>query len=169
MEEIYKAANGIGVYIGDDTDYEKIKDNPDWKSCRMCKFGPGGHKETLGYTSNAAPKGKNYLSVEAKNRIAINIIDMDDPGFIPFECIKLALDYAKKQLNAGFKVLIACNSGHSRGPTTGLMFLRAVGDLPYHFVKSEHIYKTIYRKYDPGMGMRQIARSHWAQLDRMEL
>ena len=138
----------------------------------MCKFGPGGHKETLGYDSlMQRSKGKNYsLSVEApKISIAINILDMDDPNMIPWECIEIALKYAKEKLDAGFNVLIACNSGHSRGPTTGLMFLRAIGDMPHNFVSSERIYRTLYRKYDPGMGMRQIARSHWAELDRMEL
>ena len=164
MEEIYN-----NVWVGDDTDYEKIKDKKDWKSVRMCKFGPGGHKETLGYETMGAPKGKNYLSVEAPNRIAINIIDMDDPNFIPWECITTALDYAKKQLDKGFKILIACNAGHSRGPTTGLCFLRAIGDMPHNFATSERIYRTLYKKYDPGMGMRQVARSHWSDLDRMEL
>lgn len=169
MEEIYKAPNGAHVYVGDDLDYEKIRNNKDFKSCRMCKFGPGSHKETLGYTSNAAPKGKNYLSVEANNRIAINIIDMEDPNMIPFECIKLALDYAKKWLDRGKNILIACNSGHSRGPTTGLMFLRSIGDMPHHFVKSENIYRTLYRKYDPGAGMRQMARSNWSALENSEI
>jgi hypothetical protein len=164
MEEIY-----TNIYVGDDLDYEKIKDKPDWAAARMCKYGPGGHQQTLGYTTLAAPKGKNYLSVEKDDHIAINIIDMEDPNMIPFECITKALDYIKKKMDEGKKVLIACNSGHSRGPTTGLMFLRAIGDMPYHFVKSEQIYRTLYPKFDPGMGMRQVARSHWAELDRMEL
>lgn len=164
MHEIYD-----NVYVGDDNDYEKIKNEKDWRSVRMCKYGPGGHKETLGYSTPGAPKGKNYLSVEVPNRIAINIIDMDDPNMIPWECITTALNYAKKELDAGYKILIACNSGHSRGPTTGLMFLRAIGDMPHNFVTSEKIYRTLYRKYDPGMGMRQVARSHWGELDRMEL
>lgn len=164
MEEIYK-----GVWVGDDNDYEKIKEKPEWKSVRCCKFGPGGHKETLGYTTQGAPSGKNYLSVEANNRIAINIIDMEDPNMIPFECIKLALDYAKKQLDDGYKILIACNSGHSRGPSTGLAFLRSIGDMPHNFHMSERVYRGLYRKYDPGMGMRQQLRSHWSELKDMEL
>jgi hypothetical protein len=164
MEQIYD-----NVWVGDDTDYEKIESNKDWRSVRMCKYGPGGHQQTLGYSSLAAPKGKNYLSVEAGNRIAINIIDMQDPNFIPFECIKLGLDYAKKQLEDGKKVLFACNSGHSRGPSTGLAFLRSIGDMPHNFHKSETIYRTLYRKYDPGMGMRQQLRSHWAELQDLEI
>ena len=88
---------------------------------------------------------------------------------IPFECIKLALDYAKKQLDDGYKILIACNSGHSRGPSTGLAFLRSIGDMPHNFHMSERVYRGLYRKYDPGMGMRQQLRSHWSELKDMEL
>lgn len=169
MEEIYKAPNGAGVYVGGDKDYEKIKDDKTFKSCRMCKFGPGGHKDTLGYTTKAAPKGPNYLSVEAPNRIAINIVDYDDPNMIPWKCITDALDYAKKELDAGYNVLIACNSGESRGPSTGLMFLRSIGDMPHHFIKSENIYKTLYPKFSPAMGIRQVMRSHWSELDGSEV
>ncbi len=164
MEEIF-----TNVYVGDDLDYEKIKGKSEWVAARMCKYGPGGHQQTLGYTTLGAPKGKNYLSIEKDDHLAVNIIDMEDPNMIPFECITTALDYIKKKLDEGKKVLIACNSGHSRGPTTGLMFLRAINEMPHNFHISERIYRTLYPKYNPGMGMRQIARSHWADLDRMEL
>ena len=169
MEEIYSVKGGGSIWVGDDNDYLKIKDNPEWKSCRMAKYGPGCHKDTLGYTSAAAPQGKNYLSVETRNRMAVNVLDLDDPNMVPFECFKIALDYAKKQLDNGFKVLLACNSGHSRGPSTGLAFLRSIGELPYHFVKSERIYRTLYPRYSPGMGVRQVIKEHWKELDRMEL
>jgi len=162
MEEIY-----TNVFVGDDSDYEKVAEKKDWRTVRLCKFGPGGHKETLGYDTMGAPKGKNYLSVEAPNRLAINIIDMDDPNMIPLECISTALNYIKAKLSEGFKVLIACNRGHSRGPTTGLLFLRAIGDMPHNFVTSERIYRTIYKNYDPGMGMRQVARSQWSNINTM--
>jgi hypothetical protein len=158
------------VYIGGDADYEKVKDKEGWSFLRVYKYGPGGHRQTLGYTTRAAPKGPNYLWVtKGDNLMALNILDLDDPNMIPFEAIKHGLDFAKSRLDAGDKLLIACNQGHSRGPTTGLMFLRSLGDLPYHFVKAESIYKTLDPMYDPGMGMRQIARSHWAELDKMEL
>jgi len=165
MEEVYK-----NVYVGDDNDYLKITHRENWSALRCCKFGPGGHKEILGYTTNAAPKGKNYLwATKGNNLMALNLLDLDDPNMIPFDAIKHGLDFVKQRLEAGDKVLIACNSGHSRGPTTGLMFLRAIGDMPHHFVKSETIYKTLYPKYDPGMGMRQTARTHWTDLENSEI
>lgn len=168
MEPIYKSQFGGSLYVGDDSDYVKIANKSDWRSARMCKYGVGGHQQTLGYTSLSAPKGKNYLHKDADNRIAINILDLNDPNMIPFECIKYALDYIKEQLNNGHNVLLACNSGHSRGPSTGLAFLRSIGELPYNFHKAETIYKTLYPKYDPGMGIRQVLRTHWHDLENME-
>ncbi len=88
---------------------------------------------------------------------------------IPFECITYALNYIKKQLDAGFHTLVACNSGHSRGPSTGLAFLRSIGEMPHNFHMSERIYRTIYNKYDPGQGMRQKLRTHWSELENMEI
>ena len=169
MQEIYKVKNGGSVWVGDDNDYEKIKDNKSWKSARMCKYSDGGHQQTLGYTARSAPKGKNYLSIETPTHLAVNILDLPDPNMIPWECFTIALDYIKKQLDAGYKVLCACNSGHSRGPTTGLLFLRSIGDLPYHFIKSENIYKTLYPHYSPGQGIRQVAKEHWTEVENMEL
>lgn len=163
MHEIYD-----NVYVGGDEDYLKIAPKEKWSALRCCKFGPGGHKDVLKYTTNAAPAGKNYLWVyKGNNHLALNLLDLDDPNMIPFNAIEEGLKFVKKRLDIGDKVLIACNSGHSRGPTTGLMFLRAIGDLPYHFIKSEHIYKTLYPQYSPGMGIRQVARSHWTELENL--
>ena len=165
MHEVYD-----NLYIGGDKDYEQVKGKEGWSCLRCCKYGPGGHQQILGYKTRGAPKGPDYLwAMKGKNLMALNILDLDDPNMIPFEAIKHGLDFIKERLDAGDKVLVACNSGHSRGPTTGLMFLRAIGDMPYHFVKAENIYKTLDPMFDPGMGMRQIARSHWSELDRMEL
>ncbi len=58
MQEIYRIKDGGSVWVGDDNDYEKIKDKGDWRSVRMAKYGPGAHQQTLGYHSLAAPKGK---------------------------------------------------------------------------------------------------------------
>lgn len=167
MVEIYKV-NGAKLCIGDDQDYERIKNNEDWRSVRVCKFGSGGHKDTLGYYTQAAPKGKNYLQVEKDNRLSINILDLDDPNMIPFECIVYALDYIKRELDSGKNILIACNKGQSRAPSTGLAFLRAIGELPYHFIKAENIFKTLYPQYEPGLGIRQVLKEHWTELENME-
>lgn len=149
------------LYVGDDTDYLKVRDRPGYSVLRCCKEGPGGHRETLGYKAQGAPKGQNYLSVDALRRRALNFIDPHDPNFIPKEMIERGLEFIDKRLAAGDNVLVACNAGHSRGPTTAMLFLRSVGELAGNFIQSERIMRTLYSEYDPGIGMRSFARSHW--------
>jgi hypothetical protein len=149
------------LFVGDDNDYEKIKSRPNWSALRCCKYGPGGHQETLGYKTLAAPKGPTYLSVDQRNRRALNFIDPSDPNFIPVEMVKKGLDFIDKRLAAGDNVLVACNAGRSRGPTTGLLYLRAIGDLTGNFHQSESFYRKLYTKYDPGLGVRTFAKQNW--------
>ena len=145
------------LYVGDDDAYEQVKDLDNWGILRCCKFGPGGHKDTLDYKTNSAPKGANYLSVDQHNRRALNFIDPQDPNFIPLEMIKKGLSFVDERLQAGDKVLVACNSGHSRGPTTAMLYLRAIGELAGNFHFSENIFRTLYPNYSPGIGMRAFA------------
>lgn len=149
------------LYVGNDEDYLKIKDNSAWSVLRCCKEGHGGHRDTLGYTTQAAPKGQCYLFVDQRNLRALNYIDPHDPNFIPKEMIERGLEFIDKRLAAGDKVLVACNAGHSRGPTTALIYLRSIGELAGNFVSSERVFHTLYPEYDPGIGVRQFARTHW--------
>jgi hypothetical protein len=164
MEEIYP-----NLYVGSGEDYEALKKkdaSKDFSFVRMCKYGTDGHQEVLGYHTLAAPAGPNYLFAhKGKNLLAVNILDINDPNFVPLECFLIAIRFIKQKLDEGRKVLAACNQGHSRGPSTGLAFLRAIGDMPHNFHTSERIYRTLYRKYDPGQGVRQRIRESWAELD----
>jgi hypothetical protein len=154
--------NLIGnLYIGSDHDYEKLNSKDGWSFLRCCKEGPGGHRETLGYTTQGAPKGPNYLAVDQRTRRALNFIDPQDPHFIPLEMVNKGLAFIDKRLAAGDKVLVACNAGHSRGPTTAMLYLRSIGELAGNFHHSEGIMRTLYPPYSPGIGMRQFARGHW--------
>lgn len=149
------------LYVGNDSDYLHIKDRPDWSALRCCKEGPGGHRDTLGYTTQAAPKGASYLSVTKGAHRALNFIDPHDPNFIPLAMVEQGLEFIDKRLAAGDKVLVACNAGHSRGPSTAMLYLRSIGELAGNFIQSEKIFRTLYSNYEPNVGMRQFARSNW--------
>lgn len=155
------------LYVGDDSDYLKIKDKSDWVTLRCCKFGPGGHKDTLGYTTAAAPKGTEYLAATKGRHMALNFIDANDPNFIPLDMVVKGIKYVDEHLNAGDKVLVACNAGHSRGPTTAMLYLRSIGELAGNFHSSERIFHTLYSKYDPGIGVRTFAQSNWGYFDNL--
>jgi hypothetical protein len=160
MEEVYQR-----LYVGGDPDYAKIAHRPGWSVLRCCKYGQGGHQDILGYTTLAAPKGPHYLwAVKGKNHMALNLLDLDDPNYIDPSMIQEGLNFIQQRLAIGDKVLVCCNKGHSRGPSTALMFLRMIGDMRSGFAQSERVFHTLYPYYDPGMGIRQFARSYWGEL-----
>lgn len=151
------------VFVGGDEDYEKIKNDKSWVALRCAKYGPGGHQQTLEYHTLAAPEGENQYWVERIRLMSLNLLDLDDPDFVPVEAVQKGLDFIKDHVN-DHKVLVACNSGISRGPTMGLMWLKTIGRMPYAFARAEMHYSAIYPKYSPGTGIRQFARMHWAAL-----
>jgi hypothetical protein len=152
------------LYVGDDEDYENNKDKTGWSFVRACKEGIGGHRDVLKYDSLGAPKNSNYFFVKKGHLLALNLIDSDDVNFIPEKVIQAGIDFIYERLGAGDKVLVACNKGKSRAPSLTLMFLRAIGEMPYSFSKSEKIFKTLYPKYDPSSGVHQFAKDCWYKL-----
>jgi len=65
----------------------------------------------------------------------------------------------------GKKILIHCNAGHSRGPTTALLFMRSIGELPQPFNRARKIFKVLYPPYDPGQGMLYTAHKMWNEVE----
>ena len=45
------------LYVGGDADYDKVKGVKGWSVLRCCKEGAGGHRETVVYGTQGAPKG----------------------------------------------------------------------------------------------------------------
>lgn len=155
------------LYVGDDAAYAHVAGKRDWSVLRCCKEGPGGHRDTLGYSARPAPDGKHYLFADQVRRRALNFIDAHDPNFVPREMVVKGLEYIDARLAAGDKVLVACNQGGSRGPVTAMLYMRAIGELPYHFVKAEHVFHTLYPNYDPGIGLRTVAKNNWSNFDNL--
>lgn len=151
------------LFVGDDNDDPEAQ-KKGYAILACAKDGLYGHRSILRYTSLGAPKDANYYHVTRGKRMALNLLDLEDPNFIPKEAVFPGLRFINKHLKAGDKVLVHCNAGHSRGPTMAMMFLRTIGELPSGFVTSEKIFRSLYPRYDPGVGMRTFARAHWEQL-----
>jgi hypothetical protein len=157
------------LYVGADADYTKLvaRMPSGWSVVRPCKFGSGGHKDILGYSTQAAPKGPHYLWAKfpgTASHLALNLVDLADHNYIAPEMIDKALEFIHDRIEHHDNVLIACNHGRSRAPTIAMMYLRMIGDLPSGFMQSERIFHAIYPDYDPAQGIRQFARSNWSRL-----
>ena len=154
MKEIYSK-----IYVGDDSDYEKVKDSPDWRILRAAKDGPGGHRETLGYTSMGAPKGPDYLSVERPRKLILNMVDSDDPNFYPDPLVDKALSYISDSVRLGHKILVCCNYGQSRSPSLIFLWLYLNGKLPAEYHRALRQFRQLCPQYSPSDGIRQYVKS----------
>lgn len=154
MREIYSK-----IYVGNDSDYEKVKDNPDWHVLRAAKDGPGGHREALGYQERSAPKGPTYLFVERPRKLILNMVDSDDPNFYPDALVEKALAYISDSTRLGHKILVCCNYGQSRSPSLVFLWLYLNGKLPAEYHRALRTFRTLCPEYSPGDGIRQYVKS----------
>jgi hypothetical protein len=152
------------LYVGGDKDVPEAKKRG-YARLAATKDGIDSHRSMLGYTGRSAPKGDEYLYARRGDVMALNLIDVDDPEMIPWEMLEAGIKFVAEMLQAGKKILVHCNAGHSRGPTTAFMAMRAIGELPQPFNRARHIFKTLYEPFSPGHGMEVKAREHWLELE----
>lgn len=151
------------LFIGDQSDYENnVAGNEGWFIIHACK--EPYHRKALGYTGKGAPKGHpEYLVAKRGDRLILNLIDPDDPEYIPKEIIDAALDFIKEGLQLGKKVLVHCNQGESRSPCIGLLYMAMNGLIPNkNFLEAEHAFQLIYQDYQPSKGMRRFLINNWS-------
>lgn len=156
------------LFVGDQSDYEKIvKFRDDFSVVHACK--DPYHRKLLGYSGRGAPKNHpEYLVARRENRLILNLIDTNNPDYIPEEIIFKAVNFIEEELSYGKKVLVHCNQGESRGPGIGIIcFARNKGysDLPYTSVRKE--FEKIYPMYNPSLGVSRFLELHWEKLMRM--
>jgi hypothetical protein len=157
MIEIYP-----NLFIGAEQDYEfQVKGQSDWMVIHACK--EPYHRRELGYTSRGAPKNHpEYLIARRENRLILNLVDADDPNYIPSEIIDAALEYIHKALSGSCKVLVHCNKGESRSPSIGMLYLAIYSDkLSREFNQAENDFRQIYPFYNPSFGMRGYLAKNW--------
>ena len=159
MIEVYS-----GLYIGDERDYElQVKHQDGWRIVHACK--EPYHRKELGYRGRGAPKDHpEYLIAPRGHRLILNLIDPDDPAYIPKEIIDAALDFIGEGLGSGHKVLVHCNLGESRSPAIGLLYLAAfTGAIPSSSLEeAEAAFLEIYPGYRPGAGIRGFLKQNWS-------
>jgi hypothetical protein len=126
------------------------------------------HRKAVGYApGKAAPQGEHYLLKHAVERhgcidvpaLNLNLIDANNPQFVPVELVNRAVVFIRGQLQAHYPVLVHCNKGQSRAPTIALLALADV--LERDFDMAEEWMRDGYPNYAPAAGMRGFAEAHW--------
>ena len=147
------------LFIGTVNDYELIKDDG-WRVVHAAK--EPYHRLALGYTGRSADKNHpEYLIAVREKRLILNLIDAPSASYIPKILIDTALDFIRKAIAGGFKVLVHCNSGQSRAPTIGLLYMASCGMLTREFETSEAKFREIYPLYNPKSGMHEFGATNF--------
>lgn len=125
------------------------------------------HRETLGYTTRAAPKDHpEYLFAFRGHRLFMNLVDAADPAYIPKALIDVAILFMEDADRQGRKLMVHCNQGRSRSPT--LLMLLIAPLLPADFTEAEEKFKTLCPDYAPADGMRIFAMVNWLEYHSRE-
>jgi predicted protein tyrosine phosphatase len=158
MIEIYPR-----LFIGNDADYEmNVRHQDDWWVIHACK--EPYHRRLLGYRGQGAPKDHpEYLVAQRGKRLFLNLVDADDPAYIPKEIIDTSLQWIDQGLKSGVSVLVHCNHGESRSPSIGLLYLASYTEAirSASLNEAEASFRQIYPGYNPKGGMRGFLSSHW--------
>lgn len=151
-------------FVGSQRDYETVvKHEQGWRVVHACK--EPYHRDALGYSGRAASKNHpEYLIARRDNRLILNLIDADDPKYIPRGLIDASVEFIHESLDANFKVLVHCNQGLSRAPSIAFLFIAAKSDrfIALDLQSALKEFRMIYPPYSPATGMSGFIASHYA-------
>lgn len=157
MQEIIKH-----LYVGNDDDYIRAKAR-DFYILSCCKEGEHGHRSILKYETPAAPHNEDYYFVKRGKHLALNLIDSHDPNFISDEAVNEGIKFISEHINDD-NVLVHCNQGNSRAPSVIMLYLKSINELPARYREAFKILKTIYYKFDPGMGIESYVKKRFGDM-----
>lgn len=151
------------LWVGNQIDYERrVKHEDGWAAVLSAK--EPWHRQFVGYNGRGAPRDHpEYLFAERGDRLALNLVDVEDVAYIPQRVIEKGLDFMAIRLSRGMKVLACCNQGGSRAPTLALLYLGRWH--PEYFGMAPEIairqFREVYPQYDPAEGMRGYLDLHF--------
>lgn len=154
---------GEALYVGTEHDYEtEVKCQQDWYVVHACK--EPYHRQLLGYSGRGAPKEHpEYFYARRGNRLFLNLVDVENPDYIPQTIIDAALAFVDEAMTIGKKCLAHCNQGESRSPSIGLLYLASRNKIPNASLEdAEQAFLLLYPKYAPKQGMRGYLKLHWS-------
>jgi len=152
------------LFVGSQDDYEQIvRFEAGWRVVHACR--EPYHREALGYRGRSAPKDHpEYLVARRGDRLILNLIDADDPAYIPKEIMDRAVSFIKESLGQKRRVLVHCNQGRSRGPAIGLLYLACHTALlsGLSYMSAHDRLLELYPDYDPAPGVRGFLVANWS-------
>jgi len=156
MLEVYP-----NLFIGTERDCFFIQ-RDDWAVVHACKS--PCHQRVLGYNGSLPKNHPNYLICERGNHLFLNIIDPNEPLFMP-QLFVASLDFTEKHVSKR-KVMIHCNEGLSRSPSLALLYLakraKVIDNKSYGAAVKDFI--KLFPSYRPRRGIALYLELHWEKL-----
>lgn len=153
MQEVHNR-----IFVG--CDYECFESKQGWVTVHACKS--PCHQIAVGYRGSLPSNHPNYLVLERKNNLYLNMIDPPQPLFM-MPLFTEFLRFTRIHWNNGKNIFIHCNKGESRAPSLALLFLaKVIGKISNEsFEKAKEEFMIIYPYYTPGIGIQIYLRENW--------
>lgn len=142
---------GIELYVGTKEEIDKAVEEDMQILCAVNVCGDHlSYRTVAGATKKGHP---DYLYKYLGRDLYLNLVDGDDPRYIPDKMIDVALRFIADALKAERKVFIYCSKGESRSPSIALMYLLSAGKIkPQNAFQT---FKQMYPSYNPTKGIKQ--------------
>lgn len=161
MVEVYP-----NLFVGNEVDGYSMLNTAGWYIIHACK--EPFHRQAVGYSGRAVPKTHpEYLIAKRDNRLILNLIDADNPAYIPKEIINEAVEAIHLNISCS-KVLVHCNQGMSRSPTIALLYLIKHTDILNSENSSSAIdkFRSLYPMYSPARGVAMFIEQNWNEYSK---
>ncbi len=152
------------IFVGSEQDYYTIQREKNWATLHCCKN--PFHCQFVGYRGNLSPNHPDYAFKRIDNEMSLNLVDMDrfSANYLDFNRLMFenAFSFLDEYRNNGYKLLIHCNQGESRGPTLGMLYAARLGAFDYaDFDSTVHKFRTKYPFYNPKANIYLTAKNLW--------
>ena len=152
-----------GLHVGSEIEYEsRVRLQSGWAVIHACK--DPYHRQALGYTGRAASKDHpEYLIARRGDRLILNLVDADNPAYIPDEIMNAAVEFIHERLSLGQKVMVHCNQGMSRSPSIAMLYLAIHTEQlsRISFERDFAAFREIYPPFSPAPGVAGYLRARW--------
>lgn len=151
------------LYIGSRFDLPETNEQ-EWAFVHATKK---SHQERLGYFKSLPPDHPNYIFFEEDNHLYVNWVDAPQPRFYDYPIgtgisnFKRVLDFVDSWIDDR-NVLIHCDQGESRSPTTGLLYLAKRTEVLTNdsFQLARLEFAKLYPQYNPS-GIALFVEQNW--------
>lgn len=147
MKEIYP-----NLYVGSSDDYHKLKE----------KYFIVQAAQRPYFVNLKRPDYE--LWYELDNKLILNLVDANDPRYIPKNLIDFTLEWIDNKLKEK-PVMIHCNLGISRSPSIGFLYLikYTTKFKELSLLDAVSKFRELYPKYNPNIGLAQFIQHYYKE------